>query len=92
MCPAQLQLATAPPGPASHGGMCCGNDELCCGVLRRYAVTLDASGSALQQSLTASIIDGTGFVFAGAQMQDFFCEFVALSALRHTGRTYACHT
>jgi hypothetical protein len=31
-------------------------------------VTLNASGSALQQSLTASIIDGTGFVFAGTPM------------------------
>lgn len=42
-------------------------------VLRRYAVTLDASGSALQQSLTASIIDGTGFVFAGAPMALGYC-------------------
>lgn len=34
-------------------------------AMRRYAVTLDGSASAAQQQLTTSIIDGTGFVFAG---------------------------
>lgn len=29
-------------------------------------MTLDGSASAAQQALTASIIDGAGFVFAGA--------------------------